>query len=146
MSITPVGHLMEAFVRELPAGIASIIEGVDESENTYFEVCPRSPGAAKIRALNEKSSEYHLAIGRGTIFDVTAGPAKKGGFNPEVAEEHVLEICRAVAKGKFTEKVSVVLGSDLCVYGRIDLNSRVVRFCNGLPLVPWWRTINYPPY
>ena len=146
MTHAPMRQLIDAFVAELPAGAASIIEGVDESDNTYFEVCPRNPGAAKIRALNEDSAEYCLAIGRGTIFDVTVGLAKKGGFSSKVAEEHVLEICRAVAKGKFVEKVSVVLGADLCVYGRIDLSSRVVRLCNGLPLVPWWRTIRYSSY
>ena len=143
---THVKQLLEAFLGELPAGAASIREGVDDSANKYIEVHPRNPQAAEIRALDEDSGEYVLGIGRGTIVEIALAPAEGGRPGRVSAEEKFLDICSAVAKGKFVEKVSVIFGKDQFVYGRINLNGRVLRSFSGVPLVPCWRTLRYEPY
>ena len=141
----PIRQLLEAFLGEIPAGAASIRQGVDESENDYLEVCPRNPRAARIRALDQ-GGEYVLGIGRGTIVEVALEPAGTRGLGRGSGEEKFLEICRAVAKGGFVERVSVILGRNLFVYGRINLNGRPIRSFSGLPLFPCWRTLRYEPY
>lgn len=143
---TPAKQLLDAFVGELPAGAASIREGVDDSGNAYVETYPRNLGAARIRVLKENTDEYVLGIGRGTIVEIIERSGKNGQISHGTAEDSFLEICRAVAQGHFLEKVSGVFGSDLFVRGQINIKGRVLRFSSGLPLVPWWRTIRYDPY
>ena len=143
---TPAKELLEAFVGELPAGVVSIREGVDDSGNEYVETCPRNPGAARIRVLKEDTGEYVLGIGRGTIVEILDASDKTGQLGRGTPEDKFLEICRAVAKGEFLEKVSSVFGRNQFVRGQINLKGCVVRSNSGLPLVPWWRTIRYDPY
>jgi hypothetical protein len=111
----PVRQLLEAFLGKLPAGAANISEGVDDSANKYLEVHPRNPLAARIRVLDEDSGEYLLGIGRGTIIEVALAPAKRSRFRPASAEEIFLDVCSAVAKGEFEEKVSGILAK-ICLF------------------------------
>jgi hypothetical protein len=141
-----VRQLLEAFLGKLPAGAANVSEGVDDSANKYLEVYPRNPLAAKIRVLDEDSGEYVLGIGRGTIIEVALAPAKRSRFGPASAEEIFLNICNAVANGEFEEKVSGILGKDLFVYGRINVNGCALRSFSGIPLIPYWTTLRYEPY
>jgi hypothetical protein len=137
-----VRELLDAFLMEARPGAASIEQRIDASHNEYFVVCPQNPRSAKIRVLAEVDIEYSLDIGRGTLVEV---PLESGrGYSS--GEEEFLAICKAVARGEFVERVSSVLGKNLFVYGRINLNGRALRSFSGLPLVPCWRTLRYEPY
>jgi hypothetical protein len=134
------------FLEEIPSGAASIMQGVDESRNEYLEVCPRNPRSARIRVLGQVEAEYVFGVGRGTVLEIPLEPAEKSRLGRGSAEENFLAICRAIAKGEFVERVSTILGKDLFVYGRINLNGRALRSFSGLPLAPCWKTLKYEPY
>jgi len=140
-----VGQLLEMFLAEIPSGAASIIQGVDDSLNGYLEVCPRNPRSARIRVLGQVEGEYVLAVGSGTLLEIAAEPKQKPELAHDSAEENFLTVCRAVAQGTFVERVSVIFGRNLFVYGRISLNGRALRSFSGLPLVPCWKTLRYEP-
>jgi len=134
------------FLEGVPSGAASIREGVDDSLNEYFEVCPRNPRSAKIRVLRDAEAEYVLAVGSGTVLEIAAEARQNPGLARDSAEEDFLTVCRAVAQGKLVERVSAIFGRSLFVYGRISLYGRALRSFSGLPLFPCWKTLKYEPY
>ena len=141
-----VRELLETLLNDMPSGVASITQGIDESENEYLEVCPRNPQSARIRVLNEIGPEYVLMLGSGTVLEIGLEP-KEGDVLPYgSAEENFLAVCRAVAEGKLVERVSAIFGKSLFVYGRIVLSGRVLRSFSGLPVVPCWKTLRYEPF
>ena len=110
-----VRELLETLLNDMPSGVASITQGIDESENEYLEVCPRNPQSARIRVLNEIGPEYVLMLGSGTVLEIGLEP-KEGDVLPYgSAEENFLAVCRAVAEGKLVERVSAIFGK-VCLF------------------------------
>jgi len=93
----------------------------------------------------DQSGEYVIAVGIGTVIEIQPELADDG-HDQRSGEGRFLDVCKAVAKGSFLEKVCVILGRTLFVYGSINLNGQSMRSFSGLPLLPFWKTVLYQPY
>jgi hypothetical protein len=142
-----ISALVQFVIQTLPPDRYSIKSDlVDQSGNDYIEIQPNNPRAARIRILNlnDPGSEYALVLGKGTIVEIPISGNASTGLS---AQDELVQVCKAVFEGGFTERIVSFFGKDLLIIGCARLRNRTIRSMSGVPLpYPFWHKVEYEPY